>query len=234
MFSKLKSLVVGVCAAFALGGAAVAQEASSVELSFNLGVASDYVFRGVSQTDGDVQVSGGFDAELGGGFYAGVWASNVDFGNGTDLEYDIYAGVRPEVGPVALDLAVLHYGYTDAPAGSDQDFWEVKAAAAAPAGPLTLGAAVFYSPEFFGATGPATYAELNFAAPVSGDRVTVSGALGRQWVDEGVDYATWNLGVGIAITDHVSADIRYWGANEGTALGKLADDRVAVGLKASF
>ena len=102
----MKMALLGAAASLALGGAAFAQdEAGSDDFSFsyNAGVASDYIFRGVSQTDGP-QGFGGVDISSG-ALYAGAWVSNVDFGDDTDAEYDLYVGVKPELGPVAFDLA---------------------------------------------------------------------------------------------------------------------------------
>ena len=98
----------------ALAGAAQAADEAKVDLSVNIGVNTDYVFRGVSQTNEDPSVFGGVDATMGIG-YAGIWVSNVDFGNGTDAEFDIYAGVKPVVGAVTFDLGVIYYGYVDQP-----------------------------------------------------------------------------------------------------------------------
>ncbi len=215
----------------AAGSAAVARP---LDLSLSAAAASDYVFRGISQTGGDPQVSGAIDLALGSSAYAGAWVSNVDFSNGTDAEYDLYAGVRSALGAVSVDAGALYYGYVDAPRGSAPDFWEVKVAASAPVGPATLGAAVFYSPEFFGDTGKATYGELSAAAPLGGSDLTLSAAVGRQWVEEAVDYSTWNVGVGLAVTKSVTFDVRYWGTSNGTQLGSAADERVVVGLRAMF
>ncbi|MGH6999468.1 MAG: TorF family putative porin, partial [Phenylobacterium sp.] len=140
---------------------AFADDTSPIDLSFNVGAATDYVWRGVSQTDENPQISGGVDATVGGLVYAGGWLSNVDFGNDTDFELDLYAGVKPQLGPVTLDLGVIYYGYINAPTGSNQDFVEFKLAGSVPAGPATVGAAVYYSDDFFGGTGKATYFEVN-------------------------------------------------------------------------
>jgi uncharacterized protein (TIGR02001 family) len=106
----LKLALVAAAASVAMGGAAMAEE---LKLSYNVGVASDYVFRGVSQTQEDPQVFGGIDATYGIG-YAGVWASNVDFGaDDPTAEIDFYAGVKPTVGDTALDLGVIYYSYID-------------------------------------------------------------------------------------------------------------------------
>src|SRR5262245_2646296 len=76
--------------------------------SGNVALTSDYVFRGISQTQGDPAIQGGFDFTTNVGnapFYAGAWASNVDFGSPSavhvPMELDIYAGVKPTIGPVS-------------------------------------------------------------------------------------------------------------------------------------
>ena len=153
----LTTALLAAAATAAMSGAAFAQDDSPLDLSFNVGAATDYVWRGVSQTDGP-QISGGVDATVGGLVYAGTWISNVDFGTGndTDFELDFYAGITPQLGPVSLDLGIMYYGYINAPSGSDQDFVEFKLTGTVPVGPATLGAGVYWSDDFFGGTGNAT------------------------------------------------------------------------------
>lgn len=211
---------------------ASAEEAAAPKFAFNVGANTDYVFRGISQTDEDPSVFGGVDATYGIA-YAGTWLSNVDFGSGTDVEFDLYAGIRPTAGPVTFDLGVLYYGYTGQPKGSNEDYWEGKVAASVPVGKATLGAAFFYSPEFFGKTGDATYYEVNGALPIGETKFTVSGALGYQQVKGPADYTTWNLGVGYALTDHIGLDVRYFDTDE-HKLGSIYDSRVVGGIKLTF
>lgn len=229
----MKALKLAICAAaasLALGGTAYAQE---VDFSVNVGVASDYVFRGASQTDEGPQIFGGADLSSG-IFYAGVWASNVDFGDETDAEIDLYAGIKPVVGPVTLDLAAIYYGYLNEPSGAEYAYWELKAAGSFEAGPATLGAAFYYSPEFFGETGKALYSEVN-AAFSPADKWTVNGALGYQDVDEAASYTTWNVGVSYAFTDNFSGDLRYHGSDlDDSDCPDLCGDRFTVGVKATF
>lgn len=225
----LKLTLLAASATLAMGGAAAAQESP---VSFNLGIASDYVFRGVSQTDEGPQVFGGADLAIGEMGYAGVWASNVDFNDDTVAEVDFYAGITPTVGIASMDFGVVYYSYIDAPSGSDYNFWEVSAAGSIPAGPAEIGAAVYYSPEFFGGTGDAFYYEVNAAAPLT-ERLSLSGAVGRQELDGGGDYTTWNLGVGFAINDTIGLDVRWHDTDE-DSLGKIGEGRVAASLTAAF
>jgi uncharacterized protein (TIGR02001 family) len=226
----LKISLLAAAASMAVTGAASAQEV--FDFSFNVGAATDYVYRGVSQTDENFQVFAGADTTIYGLGYAGVWVSNIDFGDGTDAEYDLYAGITPQLGPVALDLGVIYYGYMNQPTGSSYDFVEWKVAGSVPVGAATLGAAFYYSDDFFGGTGEATYVEINGEVPVH-EKITVSGALGRQQVKGPFDYNTWNVGVSYAVNDVFGLDLRYHDTDE-HAFGDIYESRVVLSLKAEF
>lgn len=228
---SMKIALAAAAATVALAGAASAQE---LKLSYNLGVTSDYVFRGVSQTQEDPAIQGGIDLSSG-IVYAGVWASNVDFGaDDPTAEVDFYAGIKPTVGDTSLDFGVLYYGYVDDKGltPGSYSYTEFKAAASRAFGPATLGAAVYYSPEYPGKGGGATYFEVNGAVPVA-EKLTLSGALGRQTIKNYGDYNTWNVGLAYALTDKLSADLRYHDTDEHN-YGKIYDSRIVVGLKAAF
>lgn len=216
-------------AALAFAVPAAAQSEPSV--AFNVGAASDYVFRGVSQTDENPQVFAGADVEAG-RVYAGVWASNVDFNDSADAEFDLYAGFRPTLGAVSLDLGVLYYGYVDQPSGADLDYVELKAAGSVPLGPATVGAQAYYSPNYYGGVDHALYYEVNGAYAPS-EKVSFSAALGRQQVTGAGDYTTWNLGVGYALTDHLGVDFRYHDTDK-HSLGDIYGRRAVISLNAAF
>ncbi len=231
----MKISLAAAAATVALSGAAMAEE---LKLSYNVGVASDYVFRGVSQTQEDPQIFGGVDATYGIG-YAGVWASNVDFGtDDPSAEIDLYAGVKPTVAGNNLDLGVIYYGYVDDKGGAADTglgqfgYFELKAAGSRAVGPATVGVAAYYSPEFPGKTGKAYYYELNGSIPVM-EKLSVSAAAGHQEIDKGSSYSTWNIGATYAITDKLAADLRYSDTDE-HGLGKIYGDRIAISLKAAF
>jgi uncharacterized protein (TIGR02001 family) len=231
---SFKLAAMAATATLALGIAAQAKAEDGPSVSFNVGAASDYVFRGYSQTDSKPQVYGGADLGIG-IFYAGTWLSNVDFGDSTSMEYDLYAGFKPTLGPVSLDVGLVRYGYTNQEDGADLDFWEGKLAGSVAAGKGTVGAALYYTPENFGQTGQATYVELNGSMPIA-EKFSVSGAVGHQALEGDGDYETWNLGLGYAINDVFGLDLRYWDTNveESNDPAKLTSARVVVGLKAAF
>lgn len=220
-------------AAVCVAGVGLCQPASAADFDFSVNgaVTTDYVFRGVSQTNNQMTVQGGADVTYGMG-YAGVWASGVDFGDGTDAEIDVYGGVKPTYQGFNFDVGFVYYGYAGQPSGSPWDYWEAKAAVSHAVGKGSLGAAVFYSPDFTGKTGDAFYTEVNASYPVL-EKVSISGALGHQEIDQAPSYTTWNVGGTLAITDAISLDVRYWDTDSHD-LGSIYDSRIVATAKAVF
>ena len=233
----MKFLKLALCAAAAsaaLSGAAMAQDDSAPKFAFNVGATSDYLFRGLTQTAKDPAVFGGVDMTAG-LFYAGAWASNVDWG----VETDLYAGVKPVLGPVTFDLGAIYYGYPDSDV-KNAAYWEGKVAASIPAGEGTLGVAYYYSPEFFGKTGKADYYELNGSMPLPFAGATISGAVGRQSLARGsygVDgYSTWNAGVTVPFLSKLSVDLRYVYTDDDAKIACVgcSSNKIVGTIKASF
>ncbi|GGC96772.1 TorF family putative porin [Undibacterium terreum] len=87
------------------------------EVSFNIGIASEYRYRGITQSRFDPAVQGGADyTHNPTGFYAGTWLSSIkwtkDAGGSGDVEWDLYAGKRGELAKdLGYDVGVLSYVY---------------------------------------------------------------------------------------------------------------------------
>ena len=95
---------------------------SYAELSSNLTLASDYVWRGQSRTDGPA-ILGGFEYNADSGYYVGIWGSNVDFSDGNGQELNYYAGFDFNINDsVTGDLGFLYYDYPNA--STDLDYGE--------------------------------------------------------------------------------------------------------------
>lgn len=131
--------------------AALAQdeEAKSVAVTGTAAIASDYRFRGVSQSDEEMAVQGGLTLTHQSSLYAGVWASNLagwgTFG-GANMELDLIGGYKlPLSDKAALDVGLVWYMY---PGGGDEsDFAEPYVKLTGTAGPATLTAGVAYAPK---------------------------------------------------------------------------------------
>jgi hypothetical protein len=90
----------------------LASVSSYAGVSANVSFTTDYIWRGMTQSDGPA-VQGGFDYEADSGFYAGFWGSNVNFNNGNGQELDYYAGYGFSLGDVGVDVGYITYDYPD-------------------------------------------------------------------------------------------------------------------------
>ena len=115
-----KALSVSMVALLAGAMAGTAQ----AEFSGNLGATSNYLWRGVTQTDDNAAISGGLDYAHESGFYVGTWTSNIDGG----YELDGYFGFGGSAGDVGYDLSYTYYAYPSGGWGTDDelDFGEIK------------------------------------------------------------------------------------------------------------
>lgn len=104
-------------------GAADAPVASPI--TANVTLASEYVYRGISQTREKLALQGGFDYAHSSGLYVGTWGSNISWitdiepAATSNLELDVYAGYKGSINSdISYDVGVLHYDYPGSyPAG---------------------------------------------------------------------------------------------------------------------
>ena len=164
----------------------------------NVALSSNYVFRGITQTADGPAVSGGFDWAAETGFYAGTWASSVDFGDDTTMEIDFYGGYAFSAGGFDFDLGGIYYAYPDSPqvAGEDQDFLEFYAGGSRSFGALTFDAKLSYSEDFYAGTGQAFYTEAGVAFALN-DSLSLDARIGSSRFEDlsGADYDDWQLGL---------------------------------------
>ncbi len=126
-----KTVIAGVLAAATTPGLALAAEPTPEHtVTGNLGLFSQYIFRGLTQTDRDPALQGGFDYAHSSGFYAGTWGSNISwlkenatvaaggvlvpfgtYGQGGSLELDFYGGYKMTFGDFGVDVGTLYYWY---------------------------------------------------------------------------------------------------------------------------
>lgn len=112
----MKSVLALFTAAAMAAFAAPVQAQETSPLSFNVSVASDYRYRGISQTRLKPALQGGLDYDFGNGFYLGTWASTIkwvkDAGGDAQVEIDVYGGYKTEISKgLMLDVGLLQYYY---------------------------------------------------------------------------------------------------------------------------
>lgn len=116
---NLKSKIV--LALLATSSAAFAQTAPvAPEVTYNVGVVSQYRYRGLAQTKGDPALQGGVDYANANGFYLGAWGSTIkwikDAANSAgqttgSVELDVYGGYKFEAAGLGFDVGYLRYQY---------------------------------------------------------------------------------------------------------------------------
>jgi len=229
-----------------------AAEGRTFSYSVNAALTTDYIFRGLSQSSENPAVSAGLDVTYG-LFYVGFWGSSIDFDSSefATAELDVYAGIKPVLGPVTFDFAVLGYLYPgtreDNIPQDEADYLELKAGASiTPFTNATLAVNTYYSPDFSGDIDEAFAVEgsagYTFNA-IGRFTPSISGAVGYQTGELNVptvledEYVYWNVGLGVAF-DKFSLDVRYWDTDidgDGTNIWSLAstnaDERVVGTIK---
>lgn len=123
-----------------------------ITMSANLGVASDYRYRGISQTNRKPTFQGGFDFAHKSGFYLGNWNSNVDSAmyNGANLEMDFYGGYKGAWSAFSYDAGLLYYDYPGSGAGGTTRIDNTELYVGGGWGPVSLKVSYAVS-DFFGA-----------------------------------------------------------------------------------
>ncbi len=214
---------------FALAAIATTASAQAeVELSGNVALTTDYHWRGVTQSNQDLAVQGGFDLATDSGFYAGVWASSVDFAavsdasdTDTNLEVDFYAGYAGEFGEgFGFDVGVINYQYPDSD-DADLDFTEVYAGISKSAGIADFGATGYYDfdNETFYLDGSAG---LAFS-----EQFSASVGVGK-YLDGFDEYTNYNIG-GTFSVEGFDLDLR-WYDNDSDG----ADDNIVFSIAKSL
>lgn len=199
----------------------VAEEESN--FSWNMAVTSDYVFRGVSQTDRKPAFQAGVDYSFGGsGWYVGMWGSNVDFGDGTpDVEVDAYIGWNADVTDnTNFDVQLVRYSYF----GEDEDTFghidynELIGVVTWNEAYSLTGA---YTNDYANTGESSWYVSLGGEWEVS-DAFTFSASVGRTEFEDSDGYSDWSLGVSRQFGP-VNAALNYYDTNTDFDGDRLSD-----------
>ncbi len=182
--TKNQWLVSALLAISASANAQTAAPAPALSVTGNLGLFSDYRFRGISQTDRKPALQGGFDLSHSSGLYLGNWNSNIDSAlyNGSNLEMDLYGGYKTEFGGVGIDLGAIYYYYPGSGKGGTTKIDNTELYIGASFGPVS---AKYYHAvsDFFGVpnTKGSKYFDVSFAHDL-GNGLGVNAHVGYQRV----------------------------------------------------
>lgn len=227
MFRK-KLLVAALASSFALSAAA-----DDLSFSSNATLASDYLYRGISQTGTGPAIQGGFDLSHASGLYAGAWASSISWlgdagvASNAGTEIDTYAGYKGTAGDIGYDAGFLRYNYpgeygTNTKADTSEIYGALSYSIVTAKLSYSLGD-LFGVPDASGST----YLEVNACYTVPDSGITLGAHYGKQTysgttVDSAATYSDYKLSASKDFSGYVVA-ATYSGTNAGaayTVLGK--------------
>ena len=216
---------------FAADAAPAAEAAPVNTVAYNVGLFSQYIFRGLTQTGNKPAIQGGVDYTNVSGFYLGAWASNVSWlgdsrsYDNASLELDLYGGYRGAIKDVAYDVGLLQYVY---PGDFKSTGFLVKRAETTEVyGSLaykwvTAKLSVAVSDGVFGNKDAAGtyYADITANYPLT-DTITATAHVGRQEYSGSVlgvsndvySYTDWKLGLSKAFANGVTVGAYYTDTN---------------------
>ena len=208
--------------------------AGGITTSGNVVLASDFVWRGVSQTNEEPAIQGSLNFAHESGFYAGIWGSNVEFGDSAQLELDLYAGFSKELGNgLSIDIGVVHYEYPGALSSLNYDFEEYYLGLGYNIQKVALSTKLSYAPEFAVSNKSAHYLEggISYELPAA---ITVSGHYGYSDGDsfDNSEYSDYSIGFATELAG-IGVDISGYG-NDIDGNAAVNDDRVVLSISKSF
>lgn len=169
--------------------------------SGSFGFFSEYVFRGITQTDEHPAIQGNFDWSHNSGVYLGVWGSNVDFGDAdqANSEFDWYFGYAREMLGVTWDMGGVYYTYPGANDNLVYDYFEYKLGISKEFSLISMGLTGFYTPQNTAGSGNATYLVYDAEVPLL-HGVAMTGHVGYQWLTDETaagrpDTLDWSIGL---------------------------------------
>ncbi len=243
MLTSVRSLMAATILGSALLAVpALAQDESDITFAGSAALVSEYRFRGVDLSGGDIAAQAGITAKHSSGFYVGTWGSSLDensVGYG-HTELDLYGGWAGEISRgVTADVGVIYYAYPNAPAG-DFDYIEFYGKTGFGVGPATLTLGVAYAPEQDSLGGTDNlYLSTDLGVGIPDTPISLTAHAG--YTDGFLTYTPngkawdWSLGGSVAVGGGVSIGAAYIGAEgTGTPAYAFVDDAFVATLSASF
>jgi uncharacterized protein (TIGR02001 family) len=195
--------------------------------TIELDLATDYVSKGRSRSQGDPHI--GLTVERAfGDFYVGGWAGSINATNGSDEQTNLYVGVGHELAGWDLGAEIAHKRRWNMTPGSEDWTYETTLIASRSTGPNRLRFRLQGTPNNYGPTKQSYFLETDFRRRLN-ESWTASTAVARREQTAAPDYTTWNAGATVALADAVDLDLRWYDTNrhdlddsfDGRAVAKL-------------
>lgn len=191
-----------------LAGPAVAQSTPDIDVSGQIGVASEFVGKGIGKSNREISPFGSIEVKAS-DVYASVFVASAELPQGADLEIVSAIGYRPKVGSVSLDIAIINRDLYGSRTDYQGNSFEYQVDATRKFGPVTARLRLNYTPDGFGATEGAWWNELQGTVSLD-PKTKLSAAIGDRNADGGAEYVAWNVGARRKLTDSLSLDLRFY------------------------
>jgi uncharacterized protein (TIGR02001 family) len=179
-----KKIIPAAIATGLLAGAFTVPAQAEMEISANVALVSEYRFRGISQSDEDIAIQGGFDLAFDNGIYIGTWGSSVDFdddGSLGSLELDYYIGWSSDITEnTSIDVGYLYYDYPGDDSDLEGDYQEIYGSFSWR--DLTVG--IHYSDDYYLESDTFFYYYANYSFAL-GENVSLDLHVGYNDLEEG-------------------------------------------------
>lgn len=243
MLTSVRSLMAAtVLAGVAFTATPALAQDLGLSVSGNAAVVSEYRYRGVDMSGGDVAIQGGVDATHDSGVYAGVWGSSLDedsIGLG-HTELNLYGGWSGTVASgVTADAGVVYYLFPNA--HGDSDYVEFYGSLGFGIGPAHLTGGVAYAPEQ-DALGDQDnlYLYTDLGVGIPNTPVTILAHAGYTdgaltFTNDG-DAWDYSIGANVALTQNLTVGAAYVGVDGSVPAGAydLTDDALVATLTVGF
>lgn len=210
---------------------------TQAEVSVNFSMVSDYVFRGISQSQKDPTIQGGFDWAHQSGFYLGTWASGVDFvdagpDDGADVEWDLYLGYGDNINDDwSWDVSYVQYLYPGTVSGVDYDYGETLVSLGYKE---FLGLTLGYANDVFNSDETGIYYEISGGTDLGSDDWSWNAAVGHYDLD-GLNSSYTHYSVGVAKAfEKCSVGLSLHHSDGDDEFGDLAEARAVLSISTEF
>lgn len=213
------------------GEPAAAPAPAGARLTGTLGVASQYVSKGVGRSNGEPSASGSIELSRN-GVYGSLFASSAELSQGSDAEVVTTLGYRTTVADFGLDVAVIHRDFPGTRTGIDANTTEYQADLSGQVGPVSTRLRVNYSADGFASTKEAWWIEFQGGIALD-DNTKATAAVGDRTADGGAEYTAWNVGVKRKLPHDLALDVR-WYDTDGHSYGDAYESRLVAAITYSF
>lgn len=240
--SSVVCLVLAVYGSAAQGAEEEKEEAFGT-IGGSMLLATNYMFRSISNSNNGPQVNGDLNWSHDSGFYIGIWASNTDFGGaGNSMELDPYIGIAGDIGETNFSYDIGYWSYNYPKSELDLDYAEFYVTPSYSICNFTISPSFWYADNYFGKDFLDGVWALAYEVTVSAESqrdISLSVRVGEQTFEsdfDELDYTYWDLGISKNWRDF-TFDLRWYdtdGINPFLANPKLANGDIVFSIKRNF